>query len=207
MSRKLCIFGSGGFAKEVFWLAKQCCKEVAAFIDIKSGDYLCDGIKIQDENYFDPMQHIAIVAIGNPQIRSRVVAQIIERHKNVQFATLIAPTANLMADSIRIGQGSIICANCIITCDVELSNHTQLNLATTIGHDTKIGDFFTASPQSVISGNVKIGNCVYFGNNSSVNEHINICDNVTIGASACITKDIVESGTYVGVPAKKLEKK
>jgi hypothetical protein len=32
---KLCIFGAGGFAKEVAWLANECGFDVAAFIDVK----------------------------------------------------------------------------------------------------------------------------------------------------------------------------
>ena len=33
--KKICIFGTGGFAKEVYWLARQCGREVDAFIDIE----------------------------------------------------------------------------------------------------------------------------------------------------------------------------
>ena len=84
---------------------------------------------------------------------------------------------------------------------------SQLNLATTIGHDTKAGEFFTTAPGTNISGKVNIGNCVYFGSNSCTVEDISICDNVIIGAAACASKDIIDSGTYVGVPARKLEKK
>jgi acetyltransferase-like isoleucine patch superfamily enzyme len=43
--------------------------------------------------------------------------------------------------------------------------------------------------------------------NSSTVEDITICDDVTIGAGACVSKDIIDNGIYVGVPAKKLEKK
>jgi UDP-3-O-[3-hydroxymyristoyl] glucosamine N-acyltransferase len=112
-----------------------------------------------------------------------------------------------MADDIVIGQGSIICANCIITCNVYLGYHTHLNLSTTIGHDTVTGDFFTTAPGVHISGKVNAGACVYLGTNASTVEDISICDNVTIGAAACVSKDIIESGIYVGVPAKKMEKK
>lgn len=204
---KLCIFGAGGFAKEVYWLAKQCGKEVAAFIDIQDGGILCDGVQIRSEKYFHPINHTAVVAIGNPKLRKKVAEQIIAQHSNTIFETLISPSANLMSNSIVIGAGSVICANCIITCDVNLGDHAQLNLATTIGHDTKTGPFFTTAPGVHISGKVIAGDCVYFGTNASTVEDISICDNVIIGAAACVSKDIIDSGTYVGVPAKKLEKK
>jgi sugar O-acyltransferase (sialic acid O-acetyltransferase NeuD family) len=205
--RKICIFGAGGFAKEVYWLAKQCGQEVDAFIDIQSGGYCCDGKRIENENYFDPLKHSAVVAVGNPKIRKKIVDQILIRHPDVEFATLISPSANLMADSISIGRGSVICANCIITCDVILGEWSQLNLSTTIGHDTTTGAFFTTAPGVHISGKVHAGEQVYFGTNASTVEGINVCSNVTIGAAACVSKDILDEGTYVGVPARKLEKK
>lgn len=205
---KICIFGAGGFAKEVYWLALQCGREVCAFIDTQAGGYCCDSVKIENENYFNPAIHEAVVAVGNPKVRKKIVDQILFRYPNsARFATLISPRANLMSDSISIGRGSVICANCIITCDVILGEWSQLNLATTIGHDTSTGAFFTTAPGVHISGKVKAGERVYLGTNASTVEDITICDDVTIGAAACVSKDILESGTYVGVPAKKLEKK
>ena len=203
---KICIFGAGGFAKEVYYLARQCGYWVDSFIDINTGGYCC-GIQVQTENFFDPSKHKAVVAVGNPQLRKKIVNQIIDRHGNGVFATLVAPSANLMDPKITVGYGSIICANCILTCDIILGNFSQLNLSTTIGHDVKTGDFFTTAPGVHISGHLTANDLVYFGTNASVVEDINICSDVTIGAGACVAKDIAEGGTYVGVPAKKMEKK
>jgi len=43
------------------------------------------------------------------------------------------------------------------------------------------------------------------GNNSSIREKINICDNVTIGLNSGVVKDINEGGVYVGLPVKKIK--
>jgi sugar O-acyltransferase (sialic acid O-acetyltransferase NeuD family) len=205
--KSLCIFGVGGFAKEVFWLAKQCGKEIDSFINVNAGGTCC-GIKIEQENYFNPDKHVAIIAVGSPELRKKISDKILSKYDISVFETLISPSANLMSvDTISIGYGSVICANCILTGDIKLGDHAQLNLSTTIGHDTIVGDFFTTAPGAHISGKVIANNCVYFGTNSSCIEEINICDNVIIGAGACVTKNIIESGTYVGVPAKKIEKK
>lgn len=205
--KKLCIFGAGGFAKEVYWLAKQCDQAVDAFIDLQSGSYFCDGKKIEGEDYFNPDRHTAIVAVGNSNLRKKIVEQIITKYGDDVFTTLISPYANLMSNTITIGKGSVICANCILTCDIVLGDFAQLNLATTIGHDTKTGSFFTTAPGVHISGKVNTGNQVYLGTNASIIEDIEICDDIIIGAAACVSKNIVESGIYVGVPAKKMEKK
>jgi sugar O-acyltransferase (sialic acid O-acetyltransferase NeuD family) len=206
MTKKICIYGAGGFGKEVYWLARQCHKEVDAFIDIEFGNYCC-GIRIENESYFDPSKHCAVIAVGNSQLRKKIVNKIIGNHGEDVFETLISPFANLMSNDIIIGRGSIVCANCIITCNVELGDWSQLNLSTTIGHDTKVGQFFTTAPGVHISGKVTAGECVYLGTNASTVEDISICNDVIIGAAACVSKDILESGIYVGVPAKKMEKK
>ena len=71
--------------------------------------------------------------------------------------------------------------------------------------DNVIGDFFTTAPGVQISGNCIIGDMVYFGTHSSIKQKIQICDNVTIGLNAGVVKDIMYSGTYVGVPAKQIK--
>lgn len=203
---KICIYGAGGFGKEVYWLAKQCGQEIEAFIEKNDGGYCC-GVPIKDESYFDPTKYKAVVAVGNPKIREKIVNKLINQYGIGIFTTLISPSANLMADDIVIGQGSIICANCVITCNVYLGYHTHLNLSTTVGHDTKTGNYFTTAPGVHISGKVLVGHRVYMGTNSSTIEDLQIADDVTIGAAACVTKNLLESGTYIGVPAKKMEKK
>jgi acetyltransferase EpsM len=53
-------------------------------------------------------------------------------------------------------------------------------------------------PGSIVSGDVKIGDRVYLGTNSSIKEKLTIIDDVTIGLNTGIVKSIDRSGTYVG---------
>jgi acetyltransferase-like isoleucine patch superfamily enzyme len=48
-----------------------------------------------------------------------------------------------------------------------------------------------------------IGNNVSIGSNATILP-VSICDNVVIGAGSVVTKNIKESGIYVGNPAKKI---
>lgn len=195
---KLCIFGAGGFAKEVAWLANECGFDVAAFIDVKEKEDLL-GIPVYTINYFDPQEHSAVIAVGSPDLRKKIVKNL--SNTNTKFTTLIHPSVHVGLHSI-IGRGSVICANSIITCNVNLGNFSQINLATTIGHDVTTGDFFTTAPQVAISGGCNIGSEVYFGTHSCALENLNICSRVVVGAAATITKDLVSAGTYIGTPAK-----
>ena len=101
--------------------------------------------------------------------------------------------------------GVIICPGAIVTVNVTLGRHVHLNLNATVGHDSTIGDYTTVSPGAAVSGNVTIGKRCYIGTGAVIIEKINICDDVIIGAGAVVVKHITESGTYVGVPAKKIK--
>jgi UDP-3-O-[3-hydroxymyristoyl] glucosamine N-acyltransferase len=86
-----------------------------------------------------------------------------------------------------------------------MGKHSLLNRAVHIGHDCIIGDYFSAMPGSIISGNVSIHDCVYLGTNSSIKEKLSIHSFATIGLNSGVIKSIEESGTYVGTPATKIK--
>jgi acetyltransferase-like isoleucine patch superfamily enzyme len=50
-----------------------------------------------------------------------------------------------------------------------------------------------------------IGNNVSIGTNATIMP-VTICDRVVVGAGAVVTKDITESGVYVGNPARLLRR-
>src|SRR5690606_39472751 len=121
------------------------------------------------------------------------------------YVTLIQPGAIVM-EGCDIGEGSIITAGCTVTCNIKIGRHSQLNLHTTVGHDCRIGDYFTTAPGTHISGECEIGNCVYFGTNASVRQGIRICDDTVVGMGGVVVKKIEEEGTYIGNPLKRLVK-
>ena len=56
-----------------------------------------------------------------------------------------------------------------------------------------------------IWGPIKIGNNVYIGTNVIILPNVSICDNVIIAAGAVVSKNIIDDGVYVGVPAKRIK--
>jgi sugar O-acyltransferase (sialic acid O-acetyltransferase NeuD family) len=192
---KLALYGYGGHAREV---AAQIGKKVEFYVD---DEYASDIAK--PLSTFNPETHLMMVAIGDSKARYDAVQKLPEE---TMYFTFIHPTALIMDElSIEIGDGSFIGAHCILTTNVKLGKHTLLNRGIQIGHDTEIGDYFSAMPGAIISGNVKIYDCVYLGTNSSVKEKISIHSLSTIGMNGCVTKNIEQPGTYVGVPAKQVK--
>jgi sugar O-acyltransferase (sialic acid O-acetyltransferase NeuD family) len=191
------IIGAGGFGREI--KAAIGIPNIKFFVDDKYEDL---NNNILGLSKFDPKKYIVVVAIGDPKDRFDIIQRL---PKETKYFTFIDPSAIIIDENIQIGEGSIICAGNIITTNVKIGKHAHLNLQTTIGHDCKIGDYFTTAPGVKISGNCKIHDCVYIGTNASVKEKISINSFTTIGMNAAVVKDITESGTYVGVPAKKIK--
>lgn len=188
---KLALFGYGGHAREV---AAQMNKEITFFVDDRYANEVSKPIST-----FDPEVYQMMVAVANSKEREKIVQKL---PKNTSYFTFVHPTALLMSDNIEIGVGSFIGAYSILTTNITIGNHAILNRGNQIGHDTKIGDFFSAMPSSIVSGNVVIGTNVYMGNNSSIREKITVSSNAIIGANAAVVENIITGGTYVGVPAK-----
>lgn len=192
---KLAIFGHGGHAREV---AAQINKPIDFFVD---DEYVNEFTK--PISSFNPKTHAIIVAVADSYVRKNVVEKL---PTETTFFTFVHPTAQIMAENIEIGDGSFVGANSILTTNIKIGKHAILNRGNQIGHDTIIGDYYSGMPGAIVSGNVRLGDCVYMGNNSTVKEKMIVCDNVTIGSNATVVKNIVISGVYVGVPAKFLKK-
>lgn len=197
---KKALIGAGGFAREVYSSIKQTDNLDLIFF-VEDMYWVKNSKNILPLSMFDPLEYEIIVAIGDPKTRMEVIKKL---PKETKFFTHIHHSCQIFGDDVEIGEGSIICAGTIITTNVKLGKHTHLNLHTSIGHDNIIGDFFTTAPGARVSGNCIIGDRVYMGTNSSIRQKINICDDVVLGLNCGVVKDIVEPGTYVGVPAKLL---
>ena len=210
MAKKIAIIGTGGFAREVLCLITDLGRyeDVACFME--PDDIWADkwqnqnimGIPVRPRSEFNSKQFSVTIGIGNSIFREKVVNELPEE---TEYLTLIHPSVTI-SKWVEIGEGAIICAGTILTCDIKIGKQAQLNLHTTIGHDCVIGNYFTTAPGVNISGICNFGNHVYFGTSAAVRQGINICDNVTIGMGAMVVKNITEAGIYVGMPAKKLEK-
>jgi sugar O-acyltransferase (sialic acid O-acetyltransferase NeuD family) len=192
---KKALIGNGGHAREVL---SQIGKNLPCFVD---DEYVTENTLPLSS--FDPKKYKIIVAIGDPLERKKIISKL---PKNTKYFTFIHPSAQILdKKTTTIGLGSFIGANSILTTNISIGEHTILNRGNQIGHDTKIGDFLSAMPGSIVSGNCNLGDCVYLGTNSSIREKINICDNVTIGLGSGVVKHISEPGTYVGLPTKKIK--
>jgi sugar O-acyltransferase (sialic acid O-acetyltransferase NeuD family) len=195
---KKALIGAGGFADEIKAHMGQF--NMVCFVD--DSYYVENDKNILPLSKFDPNEYEVLIVIADPKVREGIVNKL---PKETKYFTFIHQSAQIIGNDVHIGEGSVVCAGAIVTTNCIIGKHSHLNLYTTIGHDCRIGEYFTTAPGVKISGNNNIGDCVYIGTNASTKQKLKISDNVTIGMSAAVVKDIIESGTYVGIPAKKIK--
>lgn len=206
----LYIFGNGGFAREVQAFLQPGTHSLFVVDDEFYEEGSHDTIKYSDfvstyswyaRSPFTPLGiNIVTVAVGDPNLRQRLAEKVkscIVQNIQLQGSKQIfSPSA---------GTGNIFCPGSIITVNVSMGDFNHFNLNSTVGHDCVLGDFNTISPGVNISGNCKIGNKVYLGTNCALREGVSICDDVVVGMGSVVLKDIIEPGTYAGVPCKKIK--
>jgi sugar O-acyltransferase (sialic acid O-acetyltransferase NeuD family) len=209
---KIAIIGAGGFGREVKSLIDQINErdllyEFIGFYDdaFENGTLINNYPILGDiDSINSVIEDLAIVvAIGSPKVK-KVILSRLTNHK-IFFPTLIHPSVIISSDNVRIGKGTIICANSIITTNIDIGNFVILNLMCTIGHDSVINDYCALMPCVNISGDVIVEESVYFGTGAKVINQLNIGSNSIIGAGAVVLKNIPSNCTAVGFPAKPIK--
>ena len=207
---RIAVYGGGGFAREVAWLAEACGHEVVCFIDddpSKIGRTLNDirVLSIEDAASQFKDAHVA-AAIGSPKTRETVTRRA-EQH-GFRLATLVHPRVE-RSRWVTLGDGAVICAGNILTTNITIGRHVQINLDCTIGHDVRMDDFATLAPGVHVSGWVTLGRRAYVGTGASIingteDRPLVIGEDAVVGAGACVTRSVDPGVTAVGVPAKPL---
>lgn len=214
--KKIAIYGAGGFGREVVWLIESSTDvenryEIVGFIDDNTdlhGKVFNDIPVMSLESLKTDCSEARIVgAIGPPKVRERVVEKAAA--SGFPFETIIHPRAEY-SRWIVIGEGTVICAGTILTTNILIGKHVQINLDCTIGHNVILADYTTLAPGVHVSGYVYFGKRVYVGTGAVIingtEEHpIEIGDDVVIGAGAVVTKSVAPGLTVVGVPAKPIQ--
>lgn len=207
MHKKVVIIGAGGHAKVIADIIEKSGDEIVGFLDDnkKKGTTIIKEYKVLgDFNNRFPLaiansDYEFIIAIGDNKKREEI-----SHSPNLKFYTAIHPSAQIGLD-VEIQEGTVIMANACINSSAKIGKHCIINTGAIIEHDNIIEDFVHISPNAVLGGTVKISKNTHVGIGSTIKNNITICENCKIGAGAVVVKDIEKEGTYIGVPAKKME--
>jgi len=158
-------------------------------------------IKIIHLNDFSPSTDFYFFGFINPNKNP-----FLENLKkfNLPYSNLIHKFS-YVAKTVEMGQGNFIGAGAVVASNVQLGDFNFVNRSASIGHDTEILHYNHFGPGCTVAGGCKIGKRNFLGTQSALINNVKIGDDVTVGAGGIVIKDILESGTYAGVPARKLK--
>jgi sugar O-acyltransferase (sialic acid O-acetyltransferase NeuD family) len=208
--KDLVIYGMGGFGREVHQIVEDMNVERSTwnFLGFLDDDpaqaTLVHGHpRLGGTDWLGKHPDVqAVVAIGSPVARSRVVGRL-RALGHGRFATLVHPRA-WIGNRVLLGHGTIVHAAANVTTDVTVGNHVVLNKACTVGHDVVIGDFVFVAPHALV-GCSEVGEGTYLGAGSVTVNYLPVGRWAVVGAGAVVLKELPSNVTAVGVPARIVE--
>lgn len=212
--KKIAIFGDSGFAKEVADVCLALNYEKIVFLSsLDTFDQYIQGMEVMNESVANHL-HVDgfdfAIGVGDSIIRSKIAL----RYRELNFPSLIHPESSFGFNQFKTiinKKGNIICAGCRLTNNIRFGEFSILNLNTTVGHDSIIGDFVSIMPGVNISGNVELGDFAYIGTGATIvhgtnEKKLKIGSNTIVGAASLVIKSVPSNITVVGVPCRVLSK-
>ncbi|NOU79235.1 transferase [Paenibacillus sp. LMG 31459] len=210
MRKRLVIAGAGSFGREVWQWANHVVTEnrswdsVVFINDIDTSGKIiesqidCPIISSIDE-YMPQNNDVVVCAVGNPIDKSNIVKRL--EKKNVTFTNIIHPTA-IIGSGVQLGLGIVLCPYTVISVNAKLGDHVAVNICSTIGHDSKIGEGTIISSHCDVTGFCELDERVFLGSGARLLPNSKIGAFATVGAGCVVLNEVEPYKTVAGVPAK-----
>ena len=140
--------------------------------------------------------------MGEPKWR-KYYAEIIEK-KGGQFMSIISKSA-FVNKTASIGEGSFVAGWTCISDNVVLGKHAVVHVFSALGHDVKVGDYCTIEAYSFLGGYAKMGNESVMHVRSTFIRTKSIGNNVEVGSSSVVMRNVADGLHVFGNPAKKID--
>ena len=206
MNRKIIIIGASGHGKVIADIVTKSNDAIVGFLDDNKNTnesfmgYPILGSCDKYKKYKDTCEFI--IAIGNQYVRERIVKNL----KGVKWYTAIHPQSVVSPSEVEIGKGTVVMANSVINASSKIGEHSIINTSSVVEHDNVIGNYAHISVGAKLGGNVKVNDRTWIGIGATIKNGVSICSDCMIGAGTVVVKNIDTKGTYIGNPARILEK-
>ena len=193
--KNVVVLGASGHAHVIADIIEASGDKVVAFLDDNTSIPGVTG-SIFDYSKYDGCSFV--IGIGNATVRKKL------SNLPLTWYTAIHPSA-IVSPSATIGSGSVVMPNAVINAGAKIGRHCIVNTSSVVEHDCALEDFVHVSVGTKLGGTVHVGQATWIGIGATVNNNTNICSECMVGAGTVVIDDLVEPGTYVGVPARKIK--
>ena len=206
MKERLLIIGASGHGKVVADIAiKMNIWKSIAFLDDNELLKVSLGLKVvgKTEDAFKFIEDADIfVAVGNNAAREKIQKKLEE--EGASIPVLVHPNA-VIGSEVELGKGTVVMAGVVINSATKIGRGCIINTGATLDHDNLIQDYVHISPGAHLAGTVNVFKGSWIGIGSTVSNNVSISSCCIVGAGAVVIRDIIEPGTYVGVPARRVD--
>lgn len=203
MSEKIVIIGAGGHAKVVadcinsagHYTILGCLsadRDQIGGLNVIGGDELIPKLIAEGQRIF-------FVAIGDNNIRSRVMAKL---QSMGAMMPVVRHPSSVVSTSANIEAGSVVMPGAVINSDVSIGFGCIVNTLSGIDHDCVLSDCVHVGPGSAVAGSVRIGSMTFIGAGSTIIPGIEIGSRCIVGAGSVVIRDIPSLTKSLGVPAR-----
>lgn len=202
--KKVIIIGAGGHAKVCADIILESGDEIFGFYDEfhPQGEFLGYRKLGSLKDWKQYCEYEFIIAIGDTTERVRIAQMLV----GAKWYTAIHPTAVVSNIDVQIGEGTVVMANAVINAGTYVGKHCIINTGCVVEHDNFLGDYVHISVGAHLGGKVNVDDQTWIGLGVSVLNDVRINANIVVGAGAVVIHDLLEQGTYVGVPARMMDK-
>lgn len=195
--KRLLIIGASGHGKVCADIAEKmgCWEEIVFADDHPQESFPYPIIGNSNIEWDDD----CFIGIGNAEVREKLSI-------GRKLVTLVHPQA-VIGNRVEIGAGTAIMAGAVVNVDAVIGKGCIINTCASVDHDCHLGNYVHVSVGAHISGTVDISNSTWISAGATVINNISICSGCMIGAGAVVVDSIIVSGTYIGIPARRINGK
>lgn len=211
--KKVVIFGTKDTAQLAkFYLESDSCYEPVAFTVNKEflDEETFEGLPVVSFEkliYEYPPKDFLLFApmTGAKMNQVRKSVYLSGKSMGYDFASYVSSKATSFGNSI--GENCFILEDNTIQPFTKIGNNVVLWSGNHIGHHSTIEDHVFFTSHCVMSGHCHIKERSWLGVNCTIRDYTTLAEGTLIAMGSLITKDTERDGFYMGVPARKQEKK
>lgn len=203
--KPLVLIGGGGHARSVAAMLEGS-RPIAGYTDAAPTGLPAPYLGTDSALERHPAGYETLVTVGFGHGASLAArSAIFNRFEATACEPAIAPSAWVSRSAV-IGRGTAIMARAAVNA-CRIGANVVINTGAIIEHDCTIEDNCFIGPGAIVCGGAFIGACTFIGAGAIIREGVSIAAGTTIGMGSVVTATIEEPGTYVGNPARKINKK